>query len=307
MNFERRRNETEFLDNFGNLFHQIGSVMSSFGIVDFLDIVFVAFIFYQAIKLLRETRAFQLAKGLLVVAVVYFAVSLLDMNATAYLFNKAFSDVILVLIILFHPELRRAIEHMGRSMGASLSFVGHDRKIEEENRVRSAIIEISKAAALMSEKRIGSLIIFENKTLLGDIIKTGTVTDSEVSAQLVGNIFFPNSPLHDGAAIVRDARLHAAGCVLPLTQNSELSSDLGMRHRAALGVTEQSDAVALITSEETGTISLCYKGVITRNYTESELREKLFEYFAATEEKSADSGLFGKIKKIFEGLVKNEK
>lgn len=269
-----------FVDNISNFFNETASLFSSFGIADALDIIFVAFIIYQGIKLIRETRAFQLAKGLVLLGVVYLLINIVNMQATAYIFSKVFANVILVLIILFQPELRHAIEHMGRSWRSPLSFFGFgESETVQEERLRKAIIEISKACQRLSNSKTGSLIIMENKTLLGDIIKTGTVTDAEISHEIIGNMFFVNAPLHDGAVIIRDARLYAAGCVLPLTQNNDISSDLGMRHRAALGVTEQSDAVAVITSEETGIISVCYKGNIQRGFNEAELREKLMEFF----------------------------
>lgn len=296
-----------FVENITSLFTKIGSVLSSFGIADALDIIFVAFIIYQAIKLIRETRAFQLAKGLILVAVVFLFVSIIDMQATSYIFKTVFTNVILVLIILFQPELRHAIERMGRSWSSNLSFLGlRDQQMIQEDKIRDSIIEISKACQRMSGNKIGSLTIMENKTLLGDIIKSGTIVDATVSHELIGNIFFPNSPLHDGAAIIRDSKLHAAGCVLPLTQSIDIPSDLGMRHRAALGVTEQSDAVAIITSEETGIISVCYKGEIERGLSEAELREKLFGFFLNTQERSLDRG-GKKIVKFFEGLKRNEK
>ncbi len=279
-----------FVENISGYFNEITSLFSSFGIVDALDIIFVAFIIYEGIKLIRETRAFQLAKGLVLLAVVFFLISVVDMQATAYIFSKVFANVILVLIILFQPELRHAIEHMGRSWTSPLSILGvGENKSVQEDRLRKAIIEISKGCQRLSSSKTGSLIIMENKTLLGDIISTGTITDSEVSHELIGNIFFVNTPLHDGAVIVRDARLYAAGCVLPLTSNTEIPSDLGMRHRAAMGVTEQSDAVAIITSEETGIISICYKGNIERGFTEAQLREKLFEYFLPENGENANS------------------
>ena len=297
-----------FVENITSLFSKITSVLSSFGIADALDIILVAFIIYQSIKLIRETRAFQLAKGLLLLAIVYFVITnIIDMQATAYIFSKVFSNVILVLIILFVPELRHAIEHMGRSWSSTLSFFGlGEKKAVSEDKLRTNIIEISKACSRMSVSKTGSLIIIENNTLLGDIIKTGTITDAAISHEIIGNMFFPNSPLHDGAVIIRGERLYAAGCVLPLTQNPEIPSDLGMRHRAALGVTEQSDAVAIITSEETGTISVCYKGSIERGFNEASLRERLFEFFLSDTNDSPKN--FGEtIKKFIEGLGKNEK
>jgi diadenylate cyclase len=274
------------IENIITIFEQMGSVISSFSFIDLIDILFVSFIIYHAVKLIRETRAFQLAKGLAIVAVVYFIVNVTDMRASSFLFSRLLSDVLILLIVLFQPEIRSAIEHMGRG---GLPIFKHALDEEKGSELRMAIIEIAKACQRMSDSKTGSIIIMERKTLLGDIIETGHITDSAITHELVGNIFFPNAPLHDGAVIVRDARIYAAGCVLPLTHNSDLPSDLGMRHRAAIGVTEQSDAVAVITSEETGTISICSNGSIERDFDEASLRTRLFDYFDIDKEDSDTS------------------
>lgn len=268
------------------MFNEIMSALSTFRIVDAFDIALVTLILYEAIKLIRDTRAFQLAKGLVALVVVYGIVNIFGMQVSSFIFSKVISNILLILIVLFTPEIRHAIEQVGRNFfqGISIFRTGEEELVKEK---RQGIIEIAKACQRMSDSKTGSLIIMENKTLLGDIISSGTVVDSSISHQLVGNIFFPNSPLHDGAVIVRDARIHAAGCVLPLTQNTDIPSDLGMRHRAAMGVTEQSDAIAIVTSEETGMISVCIGGEIERGLSESELRERLFEIFIPAEEEKS--------------------
>ena len=278
------------------------SVISSFHWYDVLDILFVAFILYQGIKLIRETRAFQLAKGLVAVGVVYFIANIIGMRATSFIFNRLFADVLILLIVLFQPEIRHAIEHMGRRWRFLDLFLAEDE--EKTGEARKAIIEIAKACQRMSNSKTGSIIIMEDKMLLGDIIETGKITDARITHELLGNIFFPNSPLHDGAAIVRDAKLYAAGCVLPLTDNPDIPSDLGMRHRAAIGVTEQSDAVAIITSEETGVISICYKGNIERGFDEASLRTRLFEFFEVDKTNQEKNKGLRKIKKILKGNKK---
>lgn len=293
-----------FFDNIAGVFSKMTSL--SFGLADFLDICLVAFIIYNVIKIIRETRAFQLTKGMLLLGAVYILTSLLEMEASKYIFNQVFGNVILVLIILFHPEIRHAIEHMGRSRVANFSIFGFkDEKIKHDAVVKQAIIEVAKACMRMSDKRIGSLTVMEKSTLLGDVIKTGTTVDALVTHELMGNIFFPNSPLHDGAAVIREGRLLCAGCVLPLTDNNDISSDIGMRHRAALGMSEQSDAMIVVTSEETGTVSVAHAGTLERGLTEAQLREKLIRYLIDTD-KQDDNG-DGKIKKLFKGLKKNEK
>ena len=278
------------------------SVISSFHWYDVLDILFVAFILYQGIKLIRETRAFQLAKGLVAVGVVYFIANIIGMRATSFIFNRLFADVLILLIVLFQPEIRHAIEHMGRRWRFLDLFLAEDE--EKTGEARKAIIEIAKACQRMSNSKTGSIIIMEDKMLLGDIIETGKITDARITHELLGNIFFPNSPLHDGAAIVRDAKLYAAGCVLPLTDNPDIPSDLGMRHRAAIGVTEQSNAVAIITSEETGVISICYKGNIERGFDEASLRTRLFEFFEVDKTNQEKNKGLRKIKKILKGNKK---
>ncbi len=294
-----------FFDNIAEVFSKLTSL--SFGLSDFLDIFLVTFIIYNVIKIIRETRAFQLTKGMLLLGAVYIFTSLLEMEASKYIFNQVFGNVILVLIILFHPEIRHAIEHMGRSRVANLSIFGFkDEKIKHDAIVKDAIIETAKACMRMSEKRIGSLTVMEKSTLLGDVIKTGTPIDALVTHELLVNVFFPNSPLHDGAAVIRDGRLLCAGCVLPLTNSSDISSDIGMRHRAALGMSEQSDAMIIVTSEETGLISAVHAGTLERGLTEAQLREKLIRYLIDTDTQSAD-GDGGRIKKLFKGLKKNEK
>lgn len=285
------------IDNMIEFFGRLGAVISSITFVDILDVAFVTFIIYQAVKLIRDTRAIQLFKGIIIVGVIFAVVKIIDAKASSYLFSKLFADVILFMIILFQPEIRHAIEHMGRGWG--LSIFSHSVSETDSDTQRIAIIEIAKACQRMSNSRTGSIIILERKSLLGDIIKTGINTDSKITHELIGNIFFPNAPLHDGAAIVRDSRLIAAGCVLPLTDNPDIPSDLGMRHRAAIGVTEQSDAIAIITSEETGVISICCNGNIIRGFDEASLREKLFEMCKTEEDIEKPKGLFSTIKNFF--------
>ena len=291
-----------FIENIVTAAQQTLSVISSFHWYDALDILFVAFILYQGIKLIRETRAFQLAKGLVAVGIVYFIANIVGMKATSFIFSRLFADVLILVIVLFQPEIRHAIEHMGRRWRFLDVFLPDDE--EKTGEARKAIIEIAKACQRMSNSKTGSIIIMERKTLLGDIIETGKSTDAKITHELLGNIFFPNSPLHDGAAIVRDAKLYAAGCVLPLSDNHDLPSDLGMRHRAAVGVTEQSDAIAVITSEETGTVSVCCKGNIERGFDEASLRTKLFEFFDVDRTSGNNTKKLRRIKNLFKGNKK---
>jgi len=296
-----------FWDNLISFWDKISAVFLSFRVPDFLDICFVAFVLYNLFKLIRETRAVQLLKGLVLLGVLYFVITTLNMQASSYVFKKLFNDFILVLIILFQPEIRHALESVGRSKFTSLNmnlFGGKNDSERFDEQMQKAIVEISRAFADMSNKKIGAILVFERETLLGDVASTGTIVDASISQELIGNIFYPKSPLHDGAAIVRGDRLLAAGCILPLTQDNQLSSELGTRHRAGIGVTEQSDALVIIVSEETGAISFAYKGVLKRGITDSQLREELVRYLLSGNREKKDEKSH-KIKNIF-GRFKNE-
>ncbi len=253
------------------------AIFADFRFVDFLDICLVTFLIYNAIKLIRETRTMQLIKGIILLGVVYGIVSVLDMGMSKYLFNKLFRDVILVLIVVFQPEIRHIFETMGRSRFKSITNL-HTRTAElRYNEETSQVIdEICRACAEMSDRKIGVLLVMERETMLGEIIQTGTPVDAKVSEELLGNVFYPKAPLHDGAAVIRENRLCAAGCILPLTQDhSMVSSELGTRHRAAIGMSEQSDAVVVVVSEETGNISVAKGGKLQRNISVGDLREAL--------------------------------
>ncbi|MEG0979228.1 MAG: diadenylate cyclase CdaA [Oscillospiraceae bacterium] len=280
-----------FIQEFTGFWQKVFSIFSTYNVfTDTLDLLLIAFIVYQAIKLIRDTRALMLAKGLIFLVLVFVLVSLLDMQASIYIFKKVFDNIIVILIIIFHPEIRNALESMGRSSISNLSiFSGKASDITViKNEINSkAIRSVCKSCSDMSDAKIGALIVFEKNTPLGEIIGSGTVIDAEISPEIVGNIFYPKSPLHDGAAIIRDGRLYSAGCILPLTQNKELSSELGTRHRAAIGMSEQSDAMVVVISEETGAISIATKGTLSRDISDGSLREKLLDYFIVenTEEK----------------------
>lgn len=269
----------ELTENFGLFIEKLTALIQSYDIIiDTLDIALVAFLIFNAIKMLRQTRGIQIVKGLVLVGVVFAVISLLHMQASTYLFKTLLSDFILVLIILFTPEIRHALESMGRSKLGFFNFFGAQQGDELYERKKRAILEICKACNDMSKEKTGALIVFERDTQLGDIIKTGTTVDAKVSKELIGSLFFTNSPLHDGAVVIRDGRVHAAGCILPLTENNRLSSELGTRHRASLGITENSDAVVVVVSEETGKISISYEGRMERDISDGVLIERLFGF-----------------------------
>lgn len=288
-------------DNISDFFTKVMSL--NFGITDFLDICLVTFIIYNGIKLIRETRAFQLVKGLIFLAFVYLLISVLEMQASSYVFGIVFQNIFIILIIIFQQEIRQVLEKVGKTRFNGLSWLLKGNNTEKNAVVTESIIEIAKAVQRMSDSKIGSLIVMEKEMLLGDVLKTGKPVDAKVTHELIGNIFFPKSPLHDGAAVIRDGRLHSAGCVLPLTRREDVSSDLGTRHRAALGMSEQSDAMVIVSSEETGIISVAFQGNLTRELTESELREMLINYLAddSNDKSVIDTGIFTK---LFKGKKK---
>lgn len=288
-------------ENVSVLWERLIALLSSYNIItDTLDIAFVAFLIFSAIKMLKETRGIQIVKGLVLVALIYFAISLLNMQASTYLFKTILGDFILALIILFSPEIRHALESMGRSRFAFLNFFGAQQGDALYERKKKAVLDVCKACQDMSEKKIGALIVFERETMLGDIINTGTVVDAKLSRELINSLFFPNSALHDGGVVVRDGRVYAAGCILPLTENNSLSSELGTRHRASLGISEKSDAIAVVVSEETGMISIACGGELERGVSDGVLIERLMNYIlpgtAGKDKKSFISELAVKIK-----------
>lgn len=288
-----------FLASLTEGFEEFKRAVFSFDrISDLLDVLLVAFVIYSIIKLIRETRAIQLAKGVLLLAVLYVIVSLLDMQASEYIMSFVFGNLLLILIVIFSPEIRHALESMGRSSVSNINIFNFRNRSDDllEENVRNAINCVCRACADMSDKKIGALIVFEKDTMLGEIIKTGTAVDAVVTTELIGNIFFPKAPMHDGAAIIKDGRVAAAGCILPLTDNNELSSELGTRHRAAIGLSESSDAVVAVVSEETGAISVAEKGVLKRGISDGDLREILMKNFVKDYKKTEK-----KIKRIFRG------
>ena len=291
------------LENFFDFFSKAASLKPS--ITDVLDIFVVTFIVYSLLKLLRDSRAFQLIKGLILLGIVYFFCYEFDLQAGTYIFRILFSNIFLIMIILFQQEFRAVLEHVGKGIMKPFGlFVPIDKKYNEA--LSNAIVSIARACENMSSSKTGALIVMENDVLLGDIAKSGTVVDAVISPELLGNIFFVNSPLHDGASIVRKGRLYAAGCVLPLTKNTAVSSDLGTRHRAALGLSEQSDAIVIVVSEETGIISVAREGQFERNLTQAQLIEILSEYFLPFgNDKEKTSFFVKKIKKAFKNEKKN--
>lgn len=237
---------------------------------DIIDILIMAYIIYKAIGFMRDTRAGQLAKGLVLLVLLYFIANWWKLATLKWVLSRFVDYIIIAIAIIFQPELRRILERVGHTKLMNTQSSSYDSEPIED-----CIDNVSRAAGLMQESKTGALVVFERSTQLGEIIDTGTVINAAPSVQMVNNIFFPKSPLHDGALIIRDGRLYAAGCILPLTQREDLSTQLGTRHRAAIGMTENSDAVVLVVSEETGTISVVVNGQITRGYNAISARAEL--------------------------------
>lgn len=251
---------------------QLRGLIETFRFVDFVDIVLVAFILYFTYKTIKDTRALSLLKGLVVLALVSLGSRLLDLHVVNWLIQQSLTVIIVALPVVFQPELRRTLEKLGRGRFLKKSVEFSDTEIE------IMVDEVMKAARNMSREKIGAIIVFKREVGLGEWIDSGTKIDGFVSRALLENLFVPNTPLHDGAVIIDGQRIAAAGCILPVTANRNLSTELGTRHRAAIGLSEQTDAVILIVSEETGVISYAYGGHIYRHLREAELKDVLMSF-----------------------------
>lgn len=235
------------------------NVFVGFRLIDVLDIVIVAYLVYKILGFIQETRAQQLVRGLVVLGIVFFLSDFLKLYLLNWLLRNFVTMGLFALIVLFQPELRRGLEQLGRRNIVSGQF----RSLDKENAIE-VVKEIVSAVDDFSATRTGALIVFERETMLNDIIETGTIVDARISVRLLGNLFYEGSPLHDGAVIIRGDRIHAASCVLPLTEKKNIGRNLGTRHRAGLGVSEVSDALVIVVSEETGVISVAENGNFRR-------------------------------------------
>jgi len=269
------RERMNFITNIWDIF--LGLIMS-FQVTDALDVILVSFIIYNAIKLVRETRAEQLIKGLLILCAVWAAAYYLQLHMVSNILSYIFQFGVIAIIVLFQPEIRRALEQLGRKgIGSKYWSLGNFSKDTEEDQKKYQICIDATVDGILELQRLkmGALIVFEMQTKLGDIIGSGTVINAEPSAQMIANIFFNKAPLHDGAVVVREGMIYAAGCILPLTKSDKISANLGTRHRAALGMSEVSDAAVVVVSEETGQISFARKSVLARNFTKDTLKNEL--------------------------------
>ena len=238
----------------------IGRYLMMLKITDILDMAIMVFIFYKVLTLIQSTRAASLLKGVLVFLAALMLSTILNMNSINFIMDQLVRWGVVALIVLFQPEIRRGLEEMG-----SRRFIALFTRTETSSAVEQAIDQTVLACTEMSQSRTGALIVFERENVLDDMVRSGTVLDAAVSSELLKNIFFVKAPMHDGAVIVRDGRVLGAGCMLPLSKNVNLSRDLGMRHRAGIGMSENSDAVVVIVSEETGSISVAIGGMLKRH------------------------------------------
>ncbi len=273
--------------------------IKTMGITDLLDVIIVAYLIYKVIWFVRRTNSYNLAKGVVLILIALWLSYIFQLTMINFLLRRTVELGLIALVVLFQPELRRLLERMGRSFSSKRSV--------SSTEIEDAITQTVLACTQMSASHTGALLIFERKEKLNSIMTTGTIINSDISAELIKNLFYNKAPLHDGAVIMREGRIAAAGCVLPLTQSTNLSKELGMRHRAGIGLSEQSDAVVIIVSEETGDISLAVEGMLKRHLNGGTLDKLLrTELIQQEEETGRSAKLLKKIRAIVRG-DQNEK
>ena len=279
------------MEKLTNALARAGNYLATMGIADFVDIIIVAFLIYRTIWFIRKSSFINLAKGLILVLLALWASEFFGLIMINYLLRKAVELGMIALVILFQPELRRLLERMGSTINTNIGASG--------STMTHAISEVAQACGDMAATKTGALIIFERNVSLSPIVGTGSVVDADTNAELLKNLFFKNAPLHDGAVILRDGRIEAAGCVLPLSKNPNLARDLGTRHRAGLGVSEETDAVSVIVSEERGDISVAVDGKLSRHQSTGQLASILTKELIREEKRVEKSGLWIWIKSFF--------
>ena len=279
------------MEVFSNGLSRSVNYLSTMGISDFLDIIIVAYLIYKAIGFVRRTNSNNLAKGLVVFLLALWGSDIFSLTMINFLLRKTAELGLIALLILVQPELRRLLERMGSGFASGRSSSG--------TVMDSAISQTVQACCDMSASKTGALLIFERGVALNSIISTGTVINADTTAELLKNMFFNKAPLHDGAVIIRDGRIAAAGCVLPLTQRTNLSKDLGMRHRAGIGLSEESDAVIIVVSEETGAISAAMDGMLKRHLSGEALDKLLRSELIREEDSTEKHGLIDNIRNFF--------
>ena len=267
----------------------IQSIMSNFRPEDALDIAIVSYIVYKMIGFIRETRAMQLIRGLVIIIVAFFVSDIFNLYQLNWLLKSLFTMGLFAVVVLFQPELRRALEQVGRK---NLMNTNSFRNIDK-NKAVETVDSLVSAIDDFSATRTGALIAIERETMLNDIIETGVVVDAEISIRLLGNLFYEGSPLHDGGVIIRGARIHAASCVFPLTEKKNIGRNLGTRHRAGVGLSEVCDALIIIVSEETGVVSIAEDGKIRRFVDLKTIEKMLLNMYLPSER-----GMYGRVAKL---------
>ena len=265
---------------FADIISRLGSIAQSVGFADIVDIAIISVIVYYVLSMFKKTRAYQLLTGVIVFFLVYILAQHFKLKALTFLIDNMLQVGLIALLVVFQPELRRALEQMGSMNILARNFL-HRRTYEEAeiDRLRKSIAAICDGVERMSEKQTGALIVMEKFTRLETVKQSGTPVNADITPELIGTIFYDGSPLHDGAVVIHDGRITHAGCVLPLSDNLEISKEMGTRHRAALGISEVSDVIALAVSEETGTISYAKDGVLRRHQDRHLLYEMLTKEF----------------------------
>lgn len=275
---------------FGNLWQQIVGFFATYNwISDTLDILLVALFVYFIIRLVRDSRAEQLLRGILLLVVLYVVAYLVELKTVQYLLQAVFDNALLVLIVVFQPEVRRALEQAGNSRsGLSRLFGGFkaENNAAHIEQWTKAIDATADALEVLQRQKMGALVVMERTTRLGEIVRSGTIIEAEPSVALISAIFYNKAPLHDGAMIIREGKVFAASCILPLTENLQISRELGTRHRAAVGMSENSDAIVVILSEETGMISIAEAGELKRNFTRETLVKTLADRIIWSDEEA---------------------
>ncbi len=281
-----------------------GAIMSINSFKDIIDIIFVTVIVYALIVQMRKTQSIQIMKGVALVAVLYLLVNLFEMNASKFIFSNVFGDLLVILVIIFSGELRQALERMGQKRNFAFLSLFSSKKDNEDT--YDAINCVCRACAEMSEDKIGALIVFQRKSLLGEITRQSVAIDSCVTTEMLLSIFYPKAALHDGAIVIKDGRIVAARCVVPLKNEKEVKEHVGTRHRAAIEVSLRSDAIAVVTSEETGIISVACDGKLQRGLTDAELRQVLVGFLIGDDDDNGNNILKKVSSKIKKGEAKNE-
>ena len=250
---------------------ELRDIIFNIGIFDIIDMTIVAYVFYKLYQLIKETRAEQLVKGIVILLLATKASEIMQLHVVNWILRNTMTVGMIALLIVFQPELRRVLEYLGRT-----KFIVKSA-IDDTLNVDVIVEEVVQAVTSLSRQKIGALLVFERETGINDIIQTGTMMDAKVTRQLLINIFIPNTPLHDGAVVIKGGRIMAAGCFLPLTENKFLNKELGTRHRAGLGISERSDCVSLIVSEETGNVSMAQNGKLYKELSEESIRTFLLK------------------------------